>query len=49
MAETPLLQFVSYDPSGAGNPFLLALTENDAALGRQRWASPFAPVVRACS
>lgn len=37
MAETPLLQFVSYDPSGAGNPFLLALTKTTPLWGDERW------------
>lgn len=37
MAETDLLQFVSYDPSGAGNPFILALTTQTPLWGDERW------------
>lgn len=38
MAETPLLQFVSYDPSGRGNPFVLAFTKTTPLWGDERWA-----------
>jgi len=37
MAETSLLQFVSYDPSGKGNPFLLAYTPQQPLWGHERW------------
>jgi hypothetical protein len=38
MAETNLLQFVSYDPSGRGNPLLMALTKTTPHWGDERWA-----------
>lgn len=37
MAETALLQFVSYDPSGGGTPYLLAFTRSQPLWGDERW------------
>jgi hypothetical protein len=37
MAETALLRFVAYDPSGQGNPFLLAYTPSAPLWGDERW------------
>lgn len=37
MAETALLEFVSYDPSGSGSPFLLAYTKSTPLWGDERW------------
>ncbi|MFA6003787.1 MAG: hypothetical protein WC881_06940 [Elusimicrobiota bacterium] len=37
MAETGLLRFVAYDPSGQGNPFLLAYTAEPPMWGDERW------------
>jgi hypothetical protein len=37
MAETALLRFVAYDPSGQGNPLLLAYTPNPPLWGDERW------------
>ena len=37
MAETALLQFVAYDPSGRGNPFVLAFTKTPPLWGDERW------------
>jgi hypothetical protein len=37
MAETALLRFVAYDPSGQGNPILLAYTPNPPLWGDERW------------
>lgn len=37
MAETSLLQFVSYDPSGTGKPFVLAYTPSEPLWGHERW------------
>ncbi|MDE2491611.1 MAG: hypothetical protein KGM24_12260 [Elusimicrobia bacterium] len=37
MAETALLRFVSYDPSGAGTPLLLAYTPKPPLWGDERW------------
>lgn len=37
MAETALLQFVAYDPSGRGQPLLLAFTPNPPLWGDERW------------
>jgi hypothetical protein len=37
MAETALLQFVSYDPGGQGNPYLLAFTSEEPLWGHERW------------
>lgn len=37
MAETGLLQFVSYDPSGKGSPFVLGYTKTPPLWGDERW------------
>lgn len=37
MAETGLLRFVSYDPSGKGSPLLLAYTKEAPLWGHERW------------
>ncbi len=37
MAETALLRFVSYDPSGGGRPLLLAYTPKAPLWGHERW------------
>ena len=37
MAETALLRFVSYDPSGKGSPLLLAYTKDMPLWGHERW------------
>jgi hypothetical protein len=37
MAETERLQFVAYDPSGKGSPYLLALTKTTPKWGDERW------------
>lgn len=37
MAETALLQFVAYDPSGRGQPLLLAFTPEPPLWGDERW------------
>ncbi len=37
MAETSALEFISYDPSGAGSPFLLAYTKSTPLWGDERW------------
>lgn len=37
MAETALLRFVSYDPSGKGGPLLLAYTKEAPLWGHERW------------
>lgn len=37
MAETTLLRFVSYDPSGKGAPILLAYTKDAPLWGHERW------------
>lgn len=37
MAETTLLQFVTYDPSGQGAPYLLAFTPQEPLWGHERW------------
>jgi hypothetical protein len=37
MAETALLRFVSYDPSGKGAPLLLAYTKDAPLWGHERW------------
>lgn len=37
MAETALLQFVSYDPSGQGSPYVLAFTRTPPLWGDERW------------
>ncbi|MBI5241896.1 MAG: hypothetical protein HY926_15595 [Elusimicrobia bacterium] len=38
MAETALLRFVEYDPSGDGRPLLLAYTPEAPLWGAERWA-----------
>jgi hypothetical protein len=38
MAETALLRFVEYDPSGDGRPLLLAYTPETPLWGAERWA-----------
>jgi hypothetical protein len=37
MAETALLRFVTYDPSGKGAPLLLAYTKDAPLWGHERW------------
>lgn len=37
MTETALLRFVLYDPSGKGQPFLLAFTPSEPLWGHERW------------
>lgn len=37
MAETELLQFVSYDPSGKGQPIVMAFTKKTPLWGDERW------------
>ena len=37
LSETAQLRFVSYDPGGKGNPFLLAYTMGDPLWGHERW------------
>jgi hypothetical protein len=37
MAETALLRFVSYDPSGRGGPLVLAYTKEAPLWGHERW------------
>jgi len=37
MAETAQLEFVAYDPSGSGSPFLLAYTKTTPLWGDERW------------
>lgn len=37
LAETSALEFVSYDPSGSGSPFLLAFTKSTPLWGDERW------------
>lgn len=37
MAETALLSFVSYDPSGKGGPLVLAYTKEAPLWGHERW------------
>ncbi|MBI3552895.1 MAG: hypothetical protein HY077_10295 [Elusimicrobia bacterium] len=43
MAETALLDFVAYDPSGAGSPFLLAYTKSTPLWGDERWGFVLKP------
>ncbi|HVA66775.1 MAG TPA: hypothetical protein VNK24_07610 [Elusimicrobiota bacterium] len=43
MAETDLLQFVSYDPSGDGHPFLFAYTKRTPLWGNERWGFSLGP------
>ena len=37
MAETALLRFVAYDPSGKGSPLVLAYTKDAPLWGHERW------------
>ena len=37
LSETAQLRFVSYDPGGKGNPFLLAYTMGEPLWGHERW------------
>lgn len=37
LSETAQLRFVSYDPSGKGNPFILAYTMGEPLWGHERW------------
>lgn len=37
MAETDLLQFVAYDPTGRGSPYILAFTKTTPLWGDERW------------
>ncbi|HXT01056.1 MAG TPA: hypothetical protein VN915_10300 [Elusimicrobiota bacterium] len=37
MAETALLRFVAYDPSGKGGPLVLAYTKDAPLWGHERW------------
>lgn len=37
MADTDLLEFVSYDPSGGGTPLVLAFTKETPMWGDERW------------
>ena len=37
MSETRSLQFVAYDPSGKGTPFILAYTQDPPLWGHERW------------
>lgn len=37
MTETALLRFVLYDPSGRGQPFLLAYSPSEPLWGHERW------------
>lgn len=37
LAETNLLDFVTYDPNGTGAPFLLAYTAREPLWGHERW------------
>lgn len=43
MAETALLRFVLYDPSGKGQPFLLAYTPAEPLWGHERWGFALKP------
>ncbi len=43
MAETDLLEFVAYDPSGRGSPFLLAFTKSTPMWGDERWGFVLRP------
>lgn len=44
MAETQALEFVAYDPSRAGRPFILAFTEKKPPLwGHERWGFQTTP------
>lgn len=37
MTETQTLEFVAYDPSGKGSPFMLAYTTREPLWGHERW------------
>lgn len=43
MAETALLRFMVYDPSGKGQPFLLAYTPLEPMWGHERWGFALKP------
>lgn len=43
MTETALLRFVLYDPSGKGQPFLLAFTPAEPLWGHERWGFSLRP------
>lgn len=43
MVETAGLQFVAYDPSGRGQPFLLAFTPSQPMWGDERWGFVIRP------
>lgn len=43
MAETAALDFVAYDPSRSGKPFILALTEKSPLWGHERWGFQTTP------
>jgi len=43
MTETRGLEFVSYDPSGRGRPFLLAYTKDKPLWGHERWGFQMTP------
>ncbi len=43
MTETALLRFVIYDPSGKGQPFLLAYTPQEPLWGHERWGFALKP------
>lgn len=43
MAETAALDFVAYDPSRAGKPFILAFTEKSPLWGHERWGFQTTP------
>jgi hypothetical protein len=43
MAETALLRFVLYDPSGKGQPFLLGYTPSEPMWGHERWGFALKP------
>ena len=43
MAETQILQFVAYDPSGRGKPFVLAYTTREPMWGHERWGFQLTP------
>jgi hypothetical protein len=42
-AKTASLEFVAYDPSGGGSPFLLALTKTTPLWGDERWGFVLRP------
>lgn len=43
MTETALLRFVLYDPSGRGQPFLLAYSPSEPLWGHERWGFALRP------